>query len=56
MLQGLSRYIKKRALDPLETYVPPVLLARAQLQGSAEVMSCAPSLFLEAYLAQKIEM
>ena len=30
--QGLQRYIKKRQLDPLETYVPAVLSARDQLQ------------------------
>ena len=30
--QGLQRYIKKRQLDLLETYVPAVLSARDQLQ------------------------
>ena len=36
--RGLNRYIKKKSLDPLDTYVPPVLQARQQLQKSGEIM------------------
>lgn len=35
-LQGLDRYVKKKKLDPLDTYVPLVLEARdvlAELDG-----------------------
>ncbi|KAG2501717.1 hypothetical protein HYH03_000218 [Edaphochlamys debaryana] len=32
--RGLERYVRKRALDPLETYVPLVLEARALLPGA----------------------
>jgi hypothetical protein len=45
--RGLNRYIKKKSLDPLDTYVPPVLQARQQLQKSGEIMgahpTCAPA-------------
>jgi hypothetical protein len=36
--RGLNRYIKKKSLDPLDTYVPPVLQARQQLQKSGDIM------------------
>ena len=36
--RGLGRYIKKKGLDPLETYGPPVLQARQQLQKAGEIM------------------
>ena len=34
-----GRYIKKKKLDPLETYVPSVLQARLQLETAGRVMS-----------------
>ena len=37
-LQGIGRYVKKKRLDPLETYVPSVLLAKRQLQAAGDVM------------------
>ena len=37
--RGMNRYIKKKQLDPLETYVPSVLQARLQLQAAGRVMS-----------------
>lgn len=36
--RGLSAYIKKKALDPLDTYVPPVLQARQQLLKAGGIM------------------
>lgn len=36
--RGIGRYIKKKALDPLDTYVPPVLQARQQLLKAGEIM------------------
>lgn len=36
--QGLSKYLRKRLLDPLSAYVPPVLEARAQLERVAGVL------------------
>ena len=35
---GIGRYIKKKSLDPLETYVPAVLQARSQLLAAGTVM------------------
>ena len=35
----MNRYIKKKQLDPLETYVPSVLQARLQLETAGRVMS-----------------
>ena len=40
---GLGRYIKKKSMDPLETYVPAVLQARAQLLQAGAVMGARPS-------------
>ena len=48
-MQGLQRYIRKKALDPLESYVPAVLSAKYQLQvrdgrsaaGLARLHACA---------------
>lgn len=37
--RGLARYIRKKRLDPLETYVPVVLSARSQLVSAGEVMA-----------------
>ena len=39
MRQGLGRYIKKKKLEPLETYVPAVVAARNQLQRAGSIMS-----------------
>ncbi|KAG1663207.1 hypothetical protein FOA52_011300 [Chlamydomonas sp. UWO 241] len=36
--QGFGRYIKRKQLDPLETYVPLVLEAQAQLAASGGLM------------------
>ena len=36
--RGMDRYIKKKGLDPLDTYVPPVLQARQQLAKAGEIM------------------
>eukprot|EP00898_Chlorokybus_atmophyticus_P004420 jgi/Chlat1/497/Chrsp103S01096 len=36
--RGLSQYIKKRQKDPIETYVPTVLLARGQLLAVEEAL------------------
>ena len=36
--QGFERYVKRKRLDPLETYVPSVLLARRQLEEAGDVM------------------
>ncbi|KAL6755097.1 hypothetical protein V8C86DRAFT_3138034 [Haematococcus lacustris] len=41
--RGLSRYIRKKRNDPLDTYVPLVLAARQQLQSTAEVMESEPA-------------
>lgn len=35
---GLGRYIKRKSMDPLETYVPAVLQARSQLLQAGAVM------------------
>lgn len=40
--QGLGRYIKRKSMDPLETYVPAVLQARAQLLQAGAVMGAHP--------------
>ena len=37
--RGLVRYIKKKKLEPLETYVPAVVAARNQLQRAGTIMS-----------------
>lgn len=37
--RGISRYIKRRKLEPLETYVPAVLAARSQLEQAGNKMS-----------------
>lgn len=37
--RGLSRYIKRKNLDPLETYVPLVLEARGQLDASGALLA-----------------
>jgi hypothetical protein len=39
--RGLSKYIKKKRLDPLDTYVPVVLEARDQLLEAGNVSSMA---------------
>ncbi len=39
--QGLDRYVKKKQLDPLDTYVPLVLEARDVLAGLDGVMGTA---------------
>lgn len=39
--RGLARYIKKKKLDPLESYVPPVIAARNQLKQAGSIMSKA---------------
>lgn len=36
--QGMNRYIRKRKLDPLDTYVPSVLRAKSQLIEVGNVM------------------
>ena len=36
-----EKYIKRKDLDPLETYVPPVMAARDQLQKSAAILNGA---------------
>eukprot|EP00967_Tisochrysis_lutea_P013895 scaffold15568_cov19-Tisochrysis_lutea.AAC.2 len=36
--RGLAMYIKKKALDPLETYVPVILEAREQLLEAGEAL------------------
>lgn len=38
LYQGLDRYVKKKQLDPLDTYVPLVLEARGVLAGLDGVM------------------
>jgi hypothetical protein len=41
-LQGIERYVKKKKLDPLDTYVPLVLEARERLASLDTVMGgCA---------------
>ena len=40
--RGLVRYIKKKKLEPLETYVPAVVAARNQLQRAGSIMSEPP--------------
>lgn len=40
---GLSRYLKRKGLDPVDSYIPPVLQARQQLQKAGEVMGEAAS-------------
>lgn len=37
--RGYARYVKKKKLDSLETYVPSVLQARLQLETAGRVMS-----------------
>lgn len=44
--RGYARYIKKKKLDPLETYVPSVLQARLQLETAGRVMSKPTQLLL----------
>ena len=41
----MGRYIKKKGLDPLDTYVPPVLQARQQLLKSGEIMGASNKYF-----------
>ena len=36
--RGFSRYVKKRKLDPLDTYIPSLLQARLQLEAAGKVM------------------
>lgn len=40
--RGIARYIKKKSLEPLETYVPAVVAARNQLQRAGTIMSEPP--------------
>ncbi|KAK9787744.1 hypothetical protein WJX73_009949 [Symbiochloris irregularis] len=40
--RGFDRYVKKKPLDPLETYVPTVLLAKQQLERAGDVMGLDP--------------
>ncbi|CAK0783810.1 hypothetical protein CVIRNUC_007010 [Coccomyxa viridis] len=40
--RGMSRYVKKKALDPLETYVPAVIQARDQLVDAGKLMDQDP--------------
>jgi hypothetical protein len=35
---GLGRYVRKKSLEPLESYVPPVLQARIELQKCGDIM------------------
>lgn len=37
--RGLSRYIKRKRLEPLETYVPAVMAAQSQLALAGLAMS-----------------
>jgi len=37
--RGIGRYIKKKSLEPLETYVPAVVAARNQLRRAGTIMS-----------------
>lgn len=30
--RGISQYVKKRKLDPIESYIPPILAAKLELQ------------------------
>ena len=46
---GLGRYIKKKKLEPLETYVPAVVAARNQLQRAGSIMSEPSSRLAIAY-------
>lgn len=51
--RGMSKYIKKKALDPIEGYLPPVLQARKQLVKSGEIMGVSrmlPSLLSSSSL------
>eukprot|EP00884_Botryococcus_braunii_P015979 jgi/Botrbrau1/3064/Bobra.0070s0057.1 len=41
--QGLTRYIRKRKLDPLDTYVPTVLRAKMQLIEAGTIMESDPT-------------
>ena len=36
--RGMDRYIRRKQLDPLETYVPVVLASQDQLLQAGEVM------------------
>ena len=36
--RGFSRYVKKRKLDPLDSYIPALLQARLQLETAGKVM------------------
>lgn len=38
LMQGLERYVRKKKMDPLDTYVPLVLEARERLAGLGSVM------------------
>lgn len=31
-MQGMEKYIKKKQLDPLAFYIPPILVAQQQLK------------------------
>ena len=37
--KGMGRYVKKKKLDPLDTYVPAVIAAKNQLQRAGGIMS-----------------
>lgn len=41
--RGLSKYIKRKALDPIDSYLPPVLQARKQLVKAGEIMGRDPA-------------
>ena len=36
--RGFARYVKKRKLDPLDSYIPSLLQARLQLETAGRVM------------------
>lgn len=40
--RGMNQYVKRKRSDPLETYIPPLIAARIQLQQAMEVMAEAP--------------
>ena len=58
-VQGLDRYVKKKKLDPLVTYVPLVLEAREVLDELEQVMGethmCTPDVYDVYTIAMSID-
>ena len=56
VVRGLAKYIKKKQLDPLVTYVPLLLEARDQLIRTGRVMGECTHLDPAAYLQAALQL